>query len=145
LCRGVDLRQVNASRERKSISVEETYAIDLPDLDACQRELPALIDRLMERVRRARAERQLHKVFVKIRFADFRRTTVECVSTQIEPALYGKLLENGFRRGNKPVRLLGAGVRLAGDEEAGQLGLFGIDTTVSQEYPGHEDGALRDM
>jgi DNA polymerase-4 len=117
------------------ISVEETYAADLPGLDACRRELPALIERLTERVRRAGAERQLHKVFVKIRFADFRRTTVECVSTKIEPALYEKLLENGYRRGNKPVRLIGAGVRLAGAAEAGQLGLFGIETTVSQRDP----------
>jgi DNA polymerase-4 len=140
LCRGDDQRPVNASRERKSVSVEETFAVDLPDLDACRRELPALIARLTERVRRARAERQLHKVFVKIRFADFRRTTVECVSTKIEPALYEKLLDNGFRRGNKPVRLIGAGVRLAGDDEAGQLGLFGMETTVPPECAHQESG-----
>jgi hypothetical protein len=33
------------------------------------------------------------------------------------------------------VRLIGAGVRLAGAAEAGQLGLFGIETTVSQRDP----------
>ncbi|MDB5772568.1 MAG: dinB [Burkholderia sp.] len=136
LARGNDRRHVSPSRERKSISVEETYIVDLPDLDACQRELPALIERLMERIRRAKAERQLHKLFVKIRFADFRRTTVESVGSGIDPAVYRKLLETGFQRGNKPVRLLGAGVRLSSEEEENQLGLFGAfgaeTTLVSQ-------------
>jgi DNA polymerase-4 len=130
LCRGVDPRQVSSSRERKSISVEETYLVDLPGLDACRRELPALIEKLVERVRRAKAERQLHKLFVKIRFADFRRTTAECVGTTIDAALFNKLLETGFERGNKPVRLLGAGVRLASEEEENQLALFGTETTL---------------
>jgi DNA polymerase-4 len=130
LCRGIDKRQVSSSRERKSVSVEETYVVDLPDLDACQRELPALVEKLVERVRRAKAERQLHKLFVKIRFADFRRTTVECVGAGIDLALFQKLLETGFRRGNKPVRLLGAGVRLSSEEEENQLGLFGAETTM---------------
>jgi DNA polymerase-4 len=130
LCRGVDPRQVSPSRERKSISVEETYLVDLLGLDACRRELPALIEKLVERVRRAKAERQLHKLFVKIRFADFRRTTAECVGTTIDAALFNKLLETGFERGNKPVRLLGAGVRLASEEEENQLALFGTETTL---------------
>jgi DNA polymerase-4 len=130
LCRGVDPRQVSPSRERKSISVEETYVVDLPGLDACRRELPALIEKLVERVRRAKAERQLHKLFVKIRFADFRRTTAECVGTTIDVALFNKLLEAGFQRGNKPVRLLGAGVRLSSEEEESQLALFGSETTL---------------
>jgi DNA polymerase-4 len=129
LCRGVDKRHVSPSRERKSVSVEETYVVDLPDLDACQRELPALTEKLIERVRRAKAERQLHKLFVKIRFADFRSTTVECLGAGIDLALYQKLLETGFRRGNKAVRLLGAGVRLSSEEEANQLGLFSAETT----------------
>jgi DNA polymerase-4 len=130
LCRGVDPRQVSPSRERKSISVEETYVVDLPGLDACRRELPALIEKLVERVRRAKAERQLHKLFVKIRFADFRRTTAECVGTNIDAILFNKLLETGFERGNKPVRLLGAGVRLASEEEENQLALFESATTL---------------
>jgi DNA polymerase-4 len=139
LCRGVDTRQVSPTRERKSVSVEETYVVDLPDLAACTQQLPALIDKLIERVRRAKAERHLHKLFVKIRFADFRRTTVECVGTGIDYALYKKLLETGFRRGHKPVRLLGAGVRLSGDEEANQLGLFGTETTMLSEASDDDD------
>lgn len=122
LSRGIDHRPVSPSRERKSVSVEETYATDLPDLAACQRELPPLIDLLHQRIKRAKAERVIRKLFVKIRFSNFQRTTAECVSTSLDAAQCGKLLETAWRRGMRPVRLLGVGVRL--DEEDSQLGLF---------------------
>jgi DNA polymerase IV len=125
LCRGIDRREVSASRERKSVSVEETYVTDLPDLAACRRELPELINKLRVRMRRADAERCTHKLFVKIRFADFRRTTAECVSSVLDPALCDKLLDTAFQRGRRPVRLLGVGVRLNEEESLYQLGLFG--------------------
>jgi DNA polymerase IV len=125
LCRGIDRRQVSASRERKSVSVEETYVTDLPDLDACLRELPPLIELLQQRIRRAQAERTIHKLFVKIRFDDFRRTTAECVSAALDAEQCAKLLETAHRRGARPVRLLGVGVRLEEDEDFNQLGLFG--------------------
>jgi DNA polymerase-4 len=125
LCRGIDMREVCPTRERKSISVEETYAIDMPDLAACARCLPELIDKLSERVRRAGAGRNANKLFIKIRFADFRQTTVECAGTMFDSALFEKLLETGYQRGQRPVRLLGVGVRLGNDEDVNQLGLFG--------------------
>lgn len=130
LCRGIDKRQVSSSQERKSVSVEETYVVDLPNLDACLLELQALIELLQQRVQRAKAERQIHKLFVKIRFDDFRRTTAECVSSTLDVALCRKLLETAHQRGHRPVRLLGVGVRLEEDEYFNQLGLFGEETTV---------------
>ncbi len=130
LCRGIDRRQVNASQERKSVSVEETYVTDLPDLDACVRELQPLIDLLRQRIRRADAERHVHKLFVKIRFADFRRTTAECVSATLDAALCRKLLDTAWQRSRRPVRLLGVGVRLNEEEEILQLGLFGEESTL---------------
>jgi DNA polymerase-4 len=125
LCRGIDTREVSATRERKSVSVEETYVHDLPDLAACVQQLPDLFGKLGERVRRANAGRNTQKLFVKIRFADFRRTTVECVGTTLDQAQFRKLLETGFQRGRRPVRLLGIGIRLGEEDGANQLGLFG--------------------
>ena len=112
LCRGDDRREVSPSQARKSVSVEETYARDLPDLDACRAELPALLEVLVARVKRARAEAAIHKLFVKLRFADFRGTTAECVSAGVDAGQCESLLQTAFQRGNKPVRLLGVGVRL---------------------------------
>jgi DNA polymerase-4 len=128
LCRGIDQREVCATRERKSVSVEETYVRDRPDLVACLQELPSLIELLIARVQRAQAERSIRKLFVKIRFADFRQTTVECMGSAIDAALFQKLLDTGFQRGQQAVRLLGVGVRLNEDESEdglSQLGLFG--------------------
>ena len=124
LCRGIDPRAVNATQERKSVSVEETYARDLPDLAACRAELAPLLDMLAARVQRAGAEGVIHKLFVKLRFADFRGTTAECVSARIDAEQCYALLETGYRRGDKPVRLLGVGVRLAEPSEETQTPLF---------------------
>ncbi len=133
LCRGIDMREVSATRERKSVSVEETYVVDLPDLAACVQHLPGLIDNLTRRVQRANAERNMHKLFVKIRFSDFRQTTVECIGTSIDFAQFQQLVETGFQRRKRPVRLLGVGVRLREDEVIQQLGLFGGQTGFSTE------------
>lgn len=124
LCRGIDNREVCATRERKSISVEETYPVDIPNLQACRQRLPSLLDKLAERIRRAQAEDCANKLFVKIRFADFHQTTVECIGGTPRPALFASLLETGFARGQQPVRLLGVGVRLAEEQNDSQLRLF---------------------
>ena len=125
LCRGIDAREVCPDSERKSVSVEETYTVDLPDLAACAQPMAELVAQLAARVRRVDAERNIHKLYVKIRFADFRQTTAECVGSAIEPAQFQKLLETGFQRSGQAVRLLGAGVRLEEEEVLAQLGLFG--------------------
>ncbi len=125
LVRGIDLREVCPDRERKSISVEETYNVDLPDLAACQAPMMELIEQLRLRVARNDAAPYVRKLTVKIRFADFRQTSVECVAAAIDVALFAGLLETGHARGAQPVRLLGAGVRLQEDMPDLQLGLFG--------------------
>lgn len=129
LCRGIDTREVSPTRERKSVSVEETYTTDLPDLAACRAQLPALITQLQARIERAKATTCIRKLFVKIRFADFQRTTAECVCSTVAPAMLETLLEKAYARGHRPVRLLGLGVRLDEllEEESSQLGLFHPD------------------
>jgi DNA polymerase-4 len=132
LSRGIDARAVCSDREHKSISVESTYIIDLPDLAACQRELAPLIESLIGRVKRAGLERNIRKLFVKLRFADFRHTTVECMASNIDGALLQKLLETGYQRRQLAVRLLGAGVRLTedSDDPGAQMGLFDDDESA---------------
>lgn len=124
LCRGIDTREVCASREAKSISVEETYPIDLPDLHACRQRLPALLDKLAQRIQRAPRRARAQKLFLKIRFADFQQTTVECTGEQLNSAVFEKILETGFRRRDLPVRLLGIGIRLGSECIDRQLELF---------------------
>lgn len=128
LCRGIDHRPVQPSQIRKSVSVEETYATDLRTLDDCRRELTVLVDQLAARVERAHAGDMIHKTFVKLRFADFRGTTVECVYPQVALPVFTRLLAQGFERRRMPVRLLGVGVRLhETDAHARQQALFAED------------------
>ncbi len=124
LCRGIDTRPVSSVQERKSVSVEATFTPDVPDLAACLARMPALLEDLHARVKRAGAERQVNKLFVKIKFADFHQTTVECVASAPRLALFEKLLETGFQRGMQAVRLLGCGVRLGQEQAREQLSLF---------------------
>ncbi len=132
LSRGVDTRTVQTERVRKSISVENTYAEDLPSLESCLNELPELQQQLTKRMENLRDGYQIHKQFVKIKFHDFVSTTVEMISSTTDSGNYRSLCEQGFVRGNKAVRLLGMGVRLipaevasktAGKEDQLSLGL----------------------
>ena len=124
LSRGIDHRAVQPERERKSISVEETYTRDLPDLAACEAELPILLSTLAQRLTRKDTP-HYRGLTVKIKFADFSQTTVECTGQTLAIERYLQLLRTGHARGNKPVRLLGVGVRLREDSQLmQQLPLF---------------------
>ena len=124
LCRGIDYRDVNPVRERKSISTEETYTPDVPDLEGCLALLPDLYEHLLGRIKRNNAEKFINKLFVKIKFADFQRTTVECVGYAPNMTTFRHLMETGWLRASRPVRLLGVGVRLSDTETVEQLSLF---------------------
>jgi DNA polymerase-4 len=129
LCRGIDNREVSNSRERKSVSTEETYTPDVPDLPACLALLPELYEQLLGRIKRAGAEKLVNKLFVKIKFADFQQTTVECVGHAPNMGTFARLMETGWLRASRPVRLLGVGVRLGDSENVEQLSLFGDSAT----------------
>lgn len=110
LCRGIDERPVEPHRIRRSLSVEETFPSDLPDPAAAQAILKKLSQNLVQRLSRF-VDRPIKQQFVKIKFYDFTQTTIECLSQQVNPDIFVNLLEQGFLRGNKPIRLIGLGVR----------------------------------
>lgn len=130
LCRGIDYREVSNSHERKSISTEETYTPDVPGLPDCLALLPELYEQLLGRIKRAGAEKLVNKLFVKIKFADFQQTTVECVGHAPNMAAYARLMETGWQRASRPVRLLGVGVRLGDAANVEQLTLFDDEATM---------------
>ena len=113
LAHGQDDRPVQARDERKSLSVEHTYARDLPDLRSCLLQLPALKERLETRLERSRQKNAVKKAFVKIKFSDFTSTTMECCSQEPSLQTYESLCDEAFQRKGMAVRLLGVGVRFA--------------------------------
>lgn len=126
LARGIDERVVQNDSRRQSISVENTYDKDLPDLASCLSKLPELMQTLAGRMERIDDSYRPGKPFVKVKFHDFTQTTLEQAGAGRDLASYEQLLTQAFARGDKPVRLLGIGVRLQdlrGAHE--QLELFG--------------------
>lgn len=124
LCRGIDNRVVVASSERKSVSIEETYAHDLRDLEHCIAELPVLYAALEKQVLRTGTATQINKLNIKIRFNDFKQTTVECRANQLDQRIFADLLQIGYQRRNRPVRLIGLGISVSDKPKDEQLSLF---------------------
>ncbi|PKM31165.1 MAG: DNA polymerase IV [Gammaproteobacteria bacterium HGW-Gammaproteobacteria-11] len=120
LARGIDERPVVVESRRQSVSVENTYDQDLPDLQACLDALPPLLEKLAQRLGRLEGEYRVSKPFVKLKFHDFTQTTLEQAGAPISPEGYRDLCQQAFARGLRPVRLIGVGVRL--DSDYSQLG-----------------------
>ncbi|RDB41800.1 DNA polymerase IV [Halomonas sp. DQ26W] len=120
LARGIDVRPVRVERERKSVSVEATFASDLPGLPDCYRELAALCDRLESRMAR-HGHPPLAGLFVKVRFDDFSLTTMEGRGGAFCSETFSTLMEQAWARKKRPVRLLGVGARLVPEDARRQL------------------------
>lgn len=128
MAHGRDERPVVVSRVAKSLSVERTFSQDLPDMAACETMLATLVADLNLRLSRKGRDKPVHKLFVKIRFSDFSTHTLERVRENIqEPAFedYLPLLTELVSNRERPVRLLGLGVRFRNDDApVAQLRLF---------------------
>jgi DNA polymerase-4 len=129
--RGEDRRQVKNTRQRKSISVERTYAEDIEQLPDMLAQLETLLEELDRRFAKIAEKYTPTKRFVKIKYRDFTQTTLEeTFGENGEPWYlaqeYQRLLSAAWARKSQPVRLLGVGLRLRpiGLEEEDQLKLF---------------------
>jgi DNA polymerase IV len=113
LCRGIDDRPVEPDRPRKSLSTEETFAVDLTTIEQCEEKLDELFQDLMADLAQKESTRDIAKIFVKLKFNDFSRTTAERAG--LAPTLedFRSLLAEAFARTGKPVRLIGLGVRFS--------------------------------
>lgn len=111
LCRGNDLRPVKTETIRKSLSVEETFPKDLYSLDQCLFFLSEQISRLTHQLK-TKELTSISKQFIKIKFYDFKQITAETRSDQLDEDLFVSLFKFKYESyKNKPIRLLGVGVR----------------------------------
>jgi DNA polymerase-4 len=127
-CQGVDERNVETSRVRKSVGVERTFnedIIEYDDLKGLMNE--KLIPELIKRSEKYLETRSISKLGVKVKFSDFVQTTKELKHSTMDVKVFEALLEEAVSRGNgKAIRLLGVhiGLNETSDEPVDQLELF---------------------
>ncbi|MFL2568748.1 MAG: DNA polymerase IV [Gammaproteobacteria bacterium] len=111
LCRGIDEREVESNRIRKSLSVEDTYEEDLKDFEICSTELLILYEELLKRIDDGNYEnKKIKSCFIKIKYNDFKLTSSQISCTNLNFNIFLKLLKQNNVNKNKPIRLLGLGV-----------------------------------
>jgi len=127
LARGIDERAVDPSRERKSISTEETFDYDIGD----EARVIALLREQADELARGLQARNLRAatVGIKVRKADFtvtgRQTTLAVATCDADRILAASLLcwqRSGL--GDTPIRLLGTRVASLTEEEERELRLL---------------------
>ena len=113
LARGVDPRPVEADQERKSVSIEDTFATDVVDAEEIDRLLTELTVGLAGRARAHGISGRC--VTVKVKYADFTqvtrsRTLDDFVQGEDELLPVARDLLGRTEAGVRPVRLLGVGM-----------------------------------
>ena len=86
----------------------------------------AMIEGLREDLVTHHADRVIRSLVVKLKFADFERTTAERAGHALDIPVFEDLLAEAWKRGGgRSVRLLGAGVRFEDPRAEAQLEFFG--------------------
>ncbi|WP_269801138.1 DNA polymerase IV [Colwellia sp. 75C3] len=121
-CQGIDDRDVETTRVRKSVGVERTFPEDIDDLDILRSILTdKLIPELKRRSEKYLHERKISKLGVKVKFNDFHQTTKDFAYTNFDEGMFLDLLTEVVKRGDgKKVRLLGVHIGLSDIEAKSQ-------------------------
>ncbi len=125
LCRGFDEREVRPHRSRKSISKENTFAVDVVNLAELLPVMRGMYEGVSKLLDERYRDRQVRALVVKLKFFDFSRTTAESAQVRMSEGVFRDLLDEAWSRGaGKAVRLLGIGVRLMDERDDPQLEMF---------------------
>ncbi len=120
---GIDDRLVQNDLQRKSISVETTFLEDIQDNEILKFSLRTLHEELCLRIKdhvESVGPKTVKKIFVKVKFDDFSRTSCEICLDQTDDNLdriindaeaFQNLLNNCLKKKLKTVRLIGLGVK----------------------------------
>ena len=121
-CRGIDNREVQYQRIRKSVGVENTYQQDLQTIDEWFNKLTDLYDKFNIRMTDEYSEK-IVGLFVKVTDSNFNKTSLTRQASSISLYTLKLLCEELYNKQTLPIRLLGIGVRL-GSIDKKQLALF---------------------
>nr|WP_314739966.1 DNA polymerase IV [uncultured Haemophilus sp.] len=127
-CHGIDLREVEVNRPRKSLAVENTLLQDINTLDAAEQIVDELFHKLIFRIQRNWADTPLHefkKLGIKLKFDDFNQTTIERTTEGLAFERFIELLHQVWaRREERNIRLIGLNVHFPSKKVTQQLNLW---------------------
>ena len=125
---GVDNRQVEPYRERKSVGVERTLSENIRTFDEALNLLPKLYAELQRRFAKSAKGidlSEIKKIGVKLKFADFQVTTLEKTGLIFSQESFAQLLEQIWNRAKgRAVRLVGLSVNLPEKSNHEQMDLW---------------------
>jgi DNA polymerase-4 len=126
LIRGVDQRDVNINRVRKSISVEDTFLEDIKNVESCIPKLDFLYKKLIQRCKNNEiSQNSVKEIFIKVKFNDFKVISRQFKCSSLNLKSYIQLFNNNINNPIKPIRLLGLGFTLKeSGSEAMQYDIF---------------------
>ncbi|MDN4502581.1 DNA polymerase IV [Alteromonadaceae bacterium BrNp21-10] len=121
---GIDDRQLNTERQRKSVGVETTLATDITSFEQCWQCIQTLIPKLEKRLQKVSPTFATQTQGVKLKFADFQLTTVELKRNQFDKRFFRSLLTEALtRQQQRGIRLVGVHVGLPHQSQIQQLEL----------------------
>lgn len=115
-CRGVDDRDVETDYERKSLGTEETFDKDLTSFEEMKIHMVRMVGELKEHLEEHQ-EKVIKNLHVKIKYHDFKQTTIERQMPLTEESFLW-LLEERWAQDPRAVRLLGVGVKFEENDES---------------------------
>lgn len=108
-CRGEDDREVDGEYERKSLGTEETFDRDISDIEEMKNHVIRMAAEIKEHLE-SYQDRTVKNLHVKIKYHDFKQTTIERQLPFTDKNFVG-LLEERWFQDPRPIRLLGVGVK----------------------------------
>lgn len=117
---GIDHREVNPNRQRKSLSVETTFNHDVTMQNELHEQLNVLLNELLQRLNKAQISTPIKAIFLKLKFKDFTATSAESSSQELNYQSFENLLQICQQRNSQAIRLLGLGVTFNTDIDLNQ-------------------------
>jgi DNA polymerase-4 len=85
-------------RQRKSLSVEETFIQDISDRHNLLKVLDVLYEDFLNRFERQDSNNKIKNIFLKVKFNNFKIKTIETISHDVKKEKYQQLLEKLLTR-----------------------------------------------
>jgi DNA polymerase-4 len=114
-CAGIDDREVETTRIRKSVGVERTFNNNIESIEELKKIMfTKLIPELKKRSEKHLQTRKISTIGVKVKFSDFHQTTKDFAHTSFDNDIFSQMLLEVIARGKgKKIRLLGIHIALS--------------------------------